>query len=116
MDERALLSDVVDMLGEVSPPNKFLVCVFMCLFSFEACVHECVHTGHLYGFSPVCDLRWTIRLLWNLNRLPQNSHDLTLGGNMLLLASDAGGCDEGVVLLNAEPLVSLGLLSTLSIG
>lgn len=32
-----------------------------------------------YGFSPVCDRRCTIRLLWNRKDLPQYSHDLSFG-------------------------------------
>ena len=37
-------------------------------------MQACEHKLHLYGFSPVCERRWTIKLLWKRKHFPQNSH------------------------------------------
>ena len=42
--------------------------------SLDDCAHAYGHSWHLYGFSPVCERRWTVRLLQFLNIFPQYSH------------------------------------------
>ena len=50
--------------------------VFMCRVSLLLWAQEYGQSSHLYGFSPVWLLRWTVRLLQFLNTFPQNSQEL----------------------------------------
>lgn len=49
-------------------------------FSLLACVQAWSHRWHLYGFSPVWLRLCTIKLLWNLKALPQNSQHFVFKG------------------------------------
>lgn len=49
-------------------------CSLMWRRNFDACTQVKSQLVHLYWSSPVCVRRWTMRLLWNLKRLSQNSH------------------------------------------
>uniref|UniRef100_A0A6B0UI81 Secreted protein n=1 Tax=Ixodes ricinus TaxID=34613 RepID=A0A6B0UI81_IXORI len=66
----------------------------MCRFSLLACVQAWLQMWQRYGFSPVCDRRCTIRLLWNRKDLPQYSHDLSCGDD----ARDDGPPSDEVAL------------------
>lgn len=42
--------------------------------SLDDWAHAYEHNSQRYGFSPVCERRWTVRFEQFLNTLPQNSH------------------------------------------
>ena len=48
--------------------------VLMCRVSLLDCAHAYGHMRQRYGFSPVCERRWTVRLLQLRNTFPQYSH------------------------------------------
>ncbi len=76
---RMCFSKVLAMLKGMSHSRHFMVslpvrpCVFIWRVSLLDCAQLYGHSSHLYGFSPVCDRRWTVRLEQFLNTLPQNS-------------------------------------------
>jgi hypothetical protein len=88
-----------------------LPCVFMCLDSLEDCTEAYGQSGHLYGFTPVCERRCTVRLLTFLKILPQNSHV-----SLRFLPGVDGNKPEGVCGDGLEPMSDeFGLTVRLSI-
>ena len=61
----------ISQILHLRTPLPVLTWIFMCLVSLLLWAQEYSHISHLYGFSPVWDLIWTVRLEVFLNTFPQ---------------------------------------------
>ena len=70
---KAALTDMPPPPADPPLPPGLRPCVFIWRVSLLDCAQLYGHSSHLYGFSPVCDRRWTVKFEQFLNTLPQNS-------------------------------------------